>query len=192
MSQQRNGRVFISAVTSELGAHREEVARDLERAGIDVREQGRNFLQGVGTLLENLRGYIAECDTVICLIGNRAGFPPTTEEIGSLAEQPFYLQCLRDTGLTELSRTQWEFLLARHFGRRTLTWMTPEGVGVSSDPSQIAFRRWVESLGQHRETLTDVYTLTKSVLSHFVTPTSARPREPLLQLRAVVASQDVV
>lgn len=186
MRGQMGRRVFISAVTGELGAQRSKIERALSGADIEVREQGKNFRQEGGTLLENIGTYIAECDTVICLIGNVSGYPPEPDELGELVQLPLYQRCLSDTGLTELSRTQWEFLLARYFQRRTLIWMTADAAETASiDTSQSVFRKWVKDLGVHREPLRDTEKLVERVLTHFVTPTSARPGEILLRLRSV-------
>jgi hypothetical protein len=51
-------RVFVSAVSNELGAARAEVARVLRRKAIDVTDQA-HFRQGGGVLLTKLRDEIA-------------------------------------------------------------------------------------------------------------------------------------
>ena len=58
MSARGGFRVFVSAVTKELGIQRGEVARVLRRKELEVREQ-EHFRQGGATLLEALRDYIA-------------------------------------------------------------------------------------------------------------------------------------
>ncbi len=48
-------RIFLSAVTGELGSYRVEVARVLRCKELEVRDQA-HFRQGSATLLEQLRG----------------------------------------------------------------------------------------------------------------------------------------
>ena len=73
MPAQKSFRVFLSAVTNELGSYRIAVARAWRRKGIEVRDQ-EHFRQGGATLIEALSDYIIECDAVIRLIGDQCGF----------------------------------------------------------------------------------------------------------------------
>ena len=84
--------VFLSAVSSELGAHRARVAAELRRRGVSVLVQD-DFRQGPWTLLEKLRDHIRSCDVVICLVGRAYGAEPP---------RPTDAQPRR-------SYTQWEF-----------------------------------------------------------------------------------
>ncbi len=83
MPQRSTFRVFISAVTGELGSQRREVARVLRKKGLEVRIQ-EDFSLGGGTLLERLRDYIQQCDAVILLVGERYGAIPTPEHAAAL------------------------------------------------------------------------------------------------------------
>ncbi|MGH8488071.1 MAG: DUF4062 domain-containing protein [Gammaproteobacteria bacterium] len=68
-------RLFISAVSNELGHYRREVARVLRRKGLEVRDL-EHFSQGPATLIERLSDYIQQCDAVVLLVGERCGpFP---------------------------------------------------------------------------------------------------------------------
>jgi Leucine-rich repeat (LRR) protein len=105
-------RVFISAVTSEFGAARDEIANDLNARGIQVRVQ-RSFRQeaDADTLLCKLHNYISGCSAVICVIGNRTGACPTPDEADEFRN-------VLPPGFNEASYTQWEFFIARHYGKR--------------------------------------------------------------------------
>src|SRR5262249_44278393 len=98
----RSYRVFVSAVTSELGSYRSEVARCLRRKGLDVCLQD-DFRQGEATLLEKLRDYIRDCDAVICLVGAQYGYrcePDHASAVGAVAS---FIQYSADTGETTAS-----------------------------------------------------------------------------------------
>ncbi len=87
MSKRAGFRIFISAVTPELGSYRREVARVLRRKGLEVRDQDY-FIQGPGTLLEKLRDYIESCDAVLLLVGDRCGAVPSAEHAVALGDTP--------------------------------------------------------------------------------------------------------
>lgn len=61
-------RVFLSAVTRELGTYRAEVARVLRRKGLEVREQ-EHFHQGSATLLEGVGKSDAEIEAAFAALG---------------------------------------------------------------------------------------------------------------------------
>ncbi len=90
-------KIFISAVSSEFKACRNEIASDLRAAGATVHVQ-EDFANKPGTLLQLLENYIAECDRVILLIGNAYGAEPVSAEI--------------PPGAPRRSYTQWEYVLA--------------------------------------------------------------------------------
>ena len=94
--------VCLSAVSSELGAHRARVAAELRRRGVSVLVQD-DFRQGPWTLLEKLRDHIRSCDVVICLVGRAYGAEPP---------RPTDAQPRR-------SYTQWEFHYASEWSRRS-------------------------------------------------------------------------
>src|SRR6516165_99207 len=67
-------RVFLSAVTSELGLARDALAADLRSRDTLVRVQS-DFRQEADsdTTLKKLHDYIRDCSAVMCLIGARSG-----------------------------------------------------------------------------------------------------------------------
>jgi len=122
MSATGGFRVFVSAVSKELGSQRHEVARVLRRKELEVREQ-EHFRQGGATLLEALRDYIACCDAVVLLVGERCGAFPSEEHaatLGSVAELERYCAA---SGQARASYTQWELLLAKHYGKKTYVFL---------------------------------------------------------------------
>jgi tetratricopeptide (TPR) repeat protein len=104
-------RVFLSAVTSEFGAARNEIASDLAARGLTVKVQ-RDFRQEATTetTLEKLDHYIRQCDALVHVAGKRSGAFPGEDEA-----KPF-LHVL-PAGVPRASYTQFEFYLARHYGR---------------------------------------------------------------------------
>jgi hypothetical protein len=102
MSTPNSYRVFVSAVTRELGSYRQEIARVLRRKELEVREQ-EHFRQGPATLLEQLRAYIELCDAVILLVGERCGASPTDEHAAALGTMPSFEDYRRSTGQARAS-----------------------------------------------------------------------------------------
>ncbi len=104
-------RVFLSAVTSEFGKARNEIASDLTARGLTVKVQ-RDFRQEAETetTLAKLDKYIRGCDAVVHVAGKRSGSFPGEDEA-----RP-YLHVL-PPGVTRASLTQFEFHLARHHRR---------------------------------------------------------------------------
>ena len=164
-------RIFLSAVSSELASYREEGARVLRRKGIEVQEQ-QHFRQGGGVLLETLQDYIAECDAVICLIGDQCGSLPTEEHlvvmsVGEVANR-FRVASVQQN----ISYTQWEFLVAKELGKKTYVYFVEEGFIADNlsretplqQELQTAYREWVVKSGEHRESLTTVEQLIEDVL----------------------------
>src|SRR5436305_14250982 len=104
MSTPATYRVFLSAVTRELGSYRTEVARVLRRKELEVRDQ-EHFRQGPATLLEQLAACIEKCDAVIVLIGDQAGAFPSDEHPLALGIIPIYEQYLKESGQERASYT---------------------------------------------------------------------------------------
>jgi tetratricopeptide (TPR) repeat protein len=104
-------RVFLSAVTSEFGTARNEIASDLAARGLTVKVQ-RDFRQEATseTTLQKLDLYIRQCNALVHVAGKRSGAFPGEEEA-----KPF-LHVLPE-GVTRASYTQFEFYLARHYQR---------------------------------------------------------------------------
>lgn len=143
----RQTRVFLSAVTSELGQHRSRLALELRRRGLDVVVQD-DFRQHGGTLLEKLKKSINTCDAVICLIGHAYGAEPPIDN--------------RNRG-DRRSYTQWEFTFAfeQHKSHRMpllvyLKSNSQEGSfvqNVEESRLQSEFRDYVIETGLDREPL---------------------------------------
>jgi tetratricopeptide (TPR) repeat protein len=108
-------RVFLSAVSSECGAARQEIASDLRARGIEVKEQ-RDFRQehDTSTTLAKLNKYIRESDAV-----TRSGAFTMPEEAA-----PFL--CVLPKGLARASYTQFEFHFAQHYGKRLSIYIANE------------------------------------------------------------------
>ncbi|MEX2015658.1 MAG: tetratricopeptide repeat protein, partial [Candidatus Hydrogenedentales bacterium] len=178
MSDHGTYRVFISAVSSELGSYRDEVARVLRRRGLEVREQ-KHFRQGGATLLEALRDYICECDAVIHLVGTRCGALPTDEHMAVLSTLP-RIQQYREKKSSIFSYTQSEFLMAKEFGKNTYVFITPDGgMPTAESPTETPdppaetqeqqraqqdYRQWIQNCGEHWAPLATPSQLIEDVL----------------------------
>ena len=171
MPAPREFRLFISAVSGELKSYRGEVARVLRRKELEVRDQ-EHFRQGPATLLEQLAGYIQKCDAVIFLVGERAGVFPSDDQVSALGAIPIFEQYRRESSQARASYTQWEFLLAKHYGKHTYVFFTgkgfspdnPDDEGADSRSSQPAYRQWIIHKGEHREGLETAAKLIEDVL----------------------------
>lgn len=161
MGEQARPRVFVSAVSKELGSYREEVARVLRRKELEVRDQ-EHFRQGPATLLEQLRDYVEGCDAVVLLVGDRCGAFPTAEHVAALGPVAAFDRYRERTGAAVASYTQWEYLFAQHFGKPYYVWLTGDGFSPDEPNSetaehkacQAAFREWVKGSGKARDPLT--------------------------------------
>lgn len=160
--------MFISAVTSELGAYRSRLALELRRRGTEVKVQ-EDFPQGSGTLLDKLKDYIDHCDAVICLIGDAYGVePPGAITLGSQRR----------------SYTQWEFQFAsdrnKKNGMPLYVYIKKENVNVgkpfvqSEEEANIQkqFRKEVLSTGLDYGPIESEDKLAVHVLHHDWTPGS--------------------
>ncbi len=96
-------KVFISAVTAELGQYRARLASELRKRDVEVVVQD-DFRQGGGDLLDKLRQYMDQCDAVICLVGRAYG----TQVTGGSEAEP-----------DQRSFTQWEFDYALQRNRQS-------------------------------------------------------------------------
>jgi len=171
MPAQREFRIFISAVSGELKSYRGEVARVLRRKELEVRDQ-EHFRQGPATLLQQLSAYIQKCDAVIFLVGERAGAFPSDDQVSALGAIPIFEQYRQESGQPRASYTQWEFLLAKHYGKHTYVFFTgkgfspgnPDDEAADSHSSQTAYRQWIIHKGEHREGLETAARLIEDVL----------------------------
>ncbi len=112
-------RFFISAVSDEFGSYRDEVRRTLTRPNVEVKIQEDFKAGGTFTLLK-LDEYIAECDTVIHLVGDKTGAIAQEADVAALfARHPDLedrLPALQGAG--PFAYTQWEAYLALYYRHR--------------------------------------------------------------------------
>jgi tetratricopeptide (TPR) repeat protein len=159
-------RAFLSAVTSEFGKARDELANDLGARDLKLRVQ-RSFRQEAtsDTLLKKLHDYIKDCSAVVCVIGKRSGAFPTPDETLPFAH-------LLPNGIDCASYTEWEFFFARHYGRRLSLYLAKDGYAPDEkNPRagddltlQSAFVKHIESAGLDRNYFVDVHELCRLVL----------------------------
>jgi tetratricopeptide (TPR) repeat protein len=176
-------KIFLSAVTGELGNYREELHRALLRKKLEPRIQ-EYFRPGTATLLEMLRDYIHECDRVILLVGERCGAFPTDEEVKVIGSIPEFDRYRAHSGQNRASYTQWEFFLARHFDKPIQVFFTgkdfkpkePNSEANDLRTCQQAYRDWIKRLGLVRTTLTTPEKLIEDVLvDDLATHSGSRP-----------------
>ncbi len=103
-------RIFISGVSGQFKACRDQVASDLRAVGAEVAVQ-EDFQQHGRTLLEKLEEYVAGCDRVIALVGDAYGWEP----------EPAALTL----GTPRRSYTQWEYFFAQGEAARIATRLVP-------------------------------------------------------------------
>jgi len=170
-------KIFVSAVTSEFGKARDAVASDLRARGHIVRVQS-DFQQGPNneTLLGRLAEYIRDCNAVFCVVGKHCGSGPPPRAAAEFAK------ALPD-GIKEASFTQWEFFLARHYGRRTYVYVASEDYkadekAVDDDRTDLqgAYLAHLEAAGVHYTKFADSKELRIAVLRD--EPKIVGPPEP--------------
>ncbi|MCP5142293.1 MAG: tetratricopeptide repeat protein [Chromatiales bacterium] len=162
MPAARSFRVFLSAVSADLGEHRLALARALRRLGLTVDDQA-HFSQGDATLLQRLEEYVVGADLVILLVGHEPGAYPQPAQVVRLGDRPIYRQWLIDSGQTAASYTQWEYLFARHHGKRMYRFLTA-APDATAQPAQAAWHRWLRGQGDHYDALADIPKLIEDVL----------------------------
>src|SRR5262249_32957205 len=126
--------------------------------------------QGGFTLLEQLADYIRDGDGIIHLVGDACGARPEPEHVRT------FLRSLGETAgdpLPEWSYTQWEYHLARRFGKPALVYVAgpdaPRDCGLpvsqSADEAQLqeAHREQILRSGEHRKTFTSPTGLVREV-----------------------------
>ena len=110
-------KVFLSTVSDEFRAYREQLRTDLTRHNVEVKVQ-EDFKDLGGDTLDKLDVYIAHCDCVVHLVGDMTGSAPPRRDVDALlakypdltADLPPLGEALRDD--VEISYTQWEAWLA--------------------------------------------------------------------------------
>jgi Leucine-rich repeat (LRR) protein len=137
-------RVFISAVTSEFGPARDDIAADLGARAIHVRVQ-RSFRQeeDADTLLRKLHNYIRDCNAVICVIGKRSGACAQVAEAAEFTD-------MLPPGFDKASYTQWEFFFARHYRKRLSIYLaTKDFVPYQGEPTTEDYPDLQQKLIEH-------------------------------------------
>src|SRR4051812_27569341 len=110
-------RIFLSAVSDEFRACRDQLRSDLTRHNVEVKVQEDFKDSGTGTL-DNLDRYIASCDAVVYLVGNMTGADADSASVRAIrAKNPDLANDLPPLGKaldegTAISYTQWEAWLA--------------------------------------------------------------------------------
>ncbi|BCM88076.1 FxSxx-COOH system tetratricopeptide repeat protein [Methylobacterium indicum] len=135
-------RVFISAVSDEFLAYREQLRRDLTRHDVEVKVQ-EEFKDYGGLTLEKLDVYIIACDAVVHIVGDMTGAYAKPLSVQALRSKypalgdtlPPLRQAL-ERG-EALSYTQWEAWLALHHGKPLLIARADESAprGPNYDPN---------------------------------------------------------
>ena len=136
MPLRRDTRVFISAVSKELGTVRKLVKKALEDSGYHAVEQD-NFPLDYRALIDKLRLQIESCDAVIHIAGRCYGAEPRERP----AEAP------------RRSYTQLEYDLARELGKPIYVFVT--GEGFPADDYPVEDEEQLRLQEAHRQALTD-------------------------------------
>jgi hypothetical protein len=76
-------KIFLSAVSNEFRAYREQLHADLTRHNVEVKVQ-EDFKDLGGDTFDKLDVYIAHCDAVVHLVGGMTGADPTDGERSAL------------------------------------------------------------------------------------------------------------
>jgi hypothetical protein len=80
--------IFLSTVSDEFRAYRDQLRHDLTRNNVEVKVQ-EDFKDLGGDTLDKLDVYIAHCDAVIHLVGDMTGADPgEAERAALLAKYP--------------------------------------------------------------------------------------------------------
>ena len=159
-------RIFISAVTSEFGKARDALASDLRARGHHVTVQS-DFKQSPDseTLLGTLADYIRDCHAVVCIVGKCCGACPPARAVERLPK-------VLPEDIKEASYTQWEFFLARHFKRRSYTYLARDDYKPDKDDSvpgdrgdlQNSYVGFLKADGVHYGPFSNIDQLARTVL----------------------------
>jgi hypothetical protein len=117
-----SAKIFLSTVSDEFRAYRDQLRSDLTRPNVEVKVQEDFKDQGRGTL-DELDVYIAGCDAVVHLAGDMIGSAPGEPALRALrAKYPDLADKLPPLGEALQSEagvpyTQWEAWLALYHGK---------------------------------------------------------------------------
>src|SRR5580658_1715885 len=118
--------VFLSTVSDEFRAYRDQLRGDLTRHNVEVKVQ-EDFKGLGGDTLDKLDVYISHCDAVVHLVGEMTGSAPDEREVQALLRKypdlPASLPPLGDALRLgeEISYTQWEAWLGLYHWKLLLT-----------------------------------------------------------------------
>jgi len=118
--------IFLSTVSDEFRAYRDQLRSDLTRHNVEVKVE-EDFEALGGDTLDKLDVYIAHCDAVVHLVGEMTGSAPGKREQQALLRKypdlPASLPALDDALQrgAEISYTQWEAWLSLYHGKLLLT-----------------------------------------------------------------------
>ena len=115
-------KIFLSTVSDEFRAYRDQLRFDLTRHNVEVKVQEDFKDLGRGTL-DQLDVYIADCDAVVHLAGDMTGSAPRQPALRALrTKHPDLADKLPPLGEAlesgaAVSYTQWEAWLALYYGK---------------------------------------------------------------------------
>src|SRR5271157_3151790 len=117
-----SAKIFLSTVSDEFRAYRDQLRSDLTRHNVEVKVQ-EDFKDLGGDTLDKLDVYIAHCDGVVHLAGDMTGSDPGEHALDALRAQypdlakklPSLGEALRNG--SGVSYTQWEAWLALYHSR---------------------------------------------------------------------------
>jgi Domain of unknown function (DUF4062) len=136
-----SAQIFLSTVSDEFRAYRDQLRSDLTRPNVEVKVQEDFKDLGRGTL-DELDVYIAGCDAVVHLVGDMTGSHPGEHALGALrAKYPDLVDKLPPLGEalkngSGVSYTQWEAWLALYHGRRLF--IAKAADSAERDPKYVA------------------------------------------------------
>ena len=147
--------VFISTVSDEFRAYRDQLVHDLTRHNVAVKVQ-EDFKDLGGDTLDKLDVYIAHCDAVVHLVGDMCGASGGRNATASAARQAFRpseklppLGEALKNGVC-LPYTQWEAWLALYHGKPLLIAKAKTAAprGPNYAPTDASRAAQVEHLGR--------------------------------------------
>jgi hypothetical protein len=108
-----SAKIFLSTVSDEFRAYRDQLRSDLTRHNVEVKIQ-EDFKDLGGDTLDKLDVYIEHCDAVVHLAGDMTGSNPGERALGALRAKypdladklPALGEALRNG--SGVSYTQWE------------------------------------------------------------------------------------
>ena len=152
-------KLFLSCVSDEFGAYRDELRRKLTRPNVEVKIQ-QDFKALGGDTLSMLEEYIERCDAVVHFAGDMTGSAPKDFGVAELlVRRPDLKARLPPLGAAldagaKISYTQWEAWLAVYF-RKDLVVAAP-APGVARDPNFAATKDSEEAQAAHLARLREI------------------------------------